>query len=206
MQITIIYIHGFRSDAASTKPKKIAKLLPDYKIIAPSFSPNPTEVIEQLRQLLQSTTGSTYLMGTSLGGFYAMYAALQTGLKAFCINPSLRSHETLKDEVGEYKTYNLELDYHFKAAYIQQLEQMHSQLWEALSTSSFKSSLHVYFNEDDDVIPHSLFEKYKPYFPVIYYPKGGHRATNINAIIQDLQPHLNYNHYGDEEGYIYLPL
>lgn len=185
MQNTIIYIHGFRSDGASSKPKKIQKLLPDYKIVGDSFSPNPTIVIEQLQKLYDACTGEVIFMGTSMGGFYSMYAALKFGCKCICINPSLLSHQTLAAKTGSYKTFNLGLDYDFKVEYLEVLQQMHQESFDTLATTDYRPV--VIFNEDDDVIHHSLFDDFKAYFNVTYYPNGGHRATNIETIVKDLK-------------------
>ena len=181
----IIYIHGFLSDAGSSKPAKIQKLLPDYKIIADSFSPNPHKAIEHLKELFEEANTEVIFMGTSLGGFYAMFMAAKLGVECICINPSILSHQTLLNKIGEYKTYNLNLEYKFKPEYIDALKDMHDQLFERLDKIEYKPT--VVFNDDDDVIHHSLFENYKKYFNARYYPSGGHRATNIEEIIKGLE-------------------
>lgn len=182
---TIIYIHGFRSDGASSKPQKIQKLLPDYKIVTDSFSANPTIVIDHLNELYNEANGEVIFMGTSLGGFYSLVMAAMENCKAIAINPSLLSHQTLANQVGEYKTFNLQHDYDFKTEYLEILKDLHNGLLDTLNKG--KLNFKVIFNEDDDVIHHTLFESYKKYFDITYYPNGGHRATNIQQIIEDLE-------------------
>ena len=107
MNKTIIYVHGFRSDKASSKPKKIQKLLPDHKVVTDSFSPNPTIVLAHLKELYNEAEDEVIFMGTSLGGFYSMYMGTKLNCKCICINPSLLSHKTIVHKIGEHKTYNL---------------------------------------------------------------------------------------------------
>lgn len=182
---TIIYIHGFRSDGASSKPQKIQTLLPNYKVVSDSFSANPSLVLDHLKELHEAADGDVIFMGTSMGGFYALYAGIKFGCKSYSINPSLLPHLTLRTKVGDYKTYNLEHEYNFRSAYIDVLNDMHHGLFKSLDKSEYKPK--VIFNEDDDVIHHSLFGDYKKYFDLKYYASGGHRATNIEKIIWDLK-------------------
>lgn len=190
MQKTIIYIHGFRSDGASSKPQKIQKLLPNCKVVSDSFSPNPTIVIDHLNELYNEykNDSEVIFMGTSLGGFFSMYMGIHKNCECFCINPSILSHQTLASQVGEYKTFNLEHDYHFKAEYLDVLEDLHDELFERMKDLGIKPK--VIFNEDDDVIHHSLFEDFKQYFDITYYATGGHRATNIEVIIKDITQYI----------------
>jgi len=189
MKPVIIYIHGFRSDKGSFKIQKIQELLPDYEILAENFSANPQTVLEQLNDICSKVEkqNNKHFMGSSLGGFYAMYMATKLDCKSFCINPSLRSHSTLQDQVGTFQTFNLGLHYHFKLEYLDLLETMHQELFEILKKGENKYRPQVIFNEDDKVIPHTLFDEFKPYFDLKYYPSGGHQATNIQEIVEGFE-------------------
>jgi len=92
-----IIIHGFGSAGRGGK----AMLFRDYfksigePCIAPSLSYVPELAIDTLEQLIESYDEVT-LVGSSLGGFYAIYLAEKYGLKAVLINPAVDSSKTLK--------------------------------------------------------------------------------------------------------------
>ncbi len=92
-----IIIHGFGSAGKGEK----AMLFREYfksrgnPCIAPSLSYVPELAIDTLEQLIESYEEVT-LVGSSLGGYYAIYLAEKYGLKAVLINPAVNSSETLK--------------------------------------------------------------------------------------------------------------
>lgn len=92
-----IIIHGFGSAGKGGK----AMLFRAYfkgrnkPCIAPSLSYVPELAIDTLEQLIESYADVT-LVGSSLGGFYAIYLAEKYGLKAVLINPAVDSSNTLK--------------------------------------------------------------------------------------------------------------
>lgn len=102
----IIYIHGFGSSGFGGK----ARLFKEYfeeEIITPSLSYVPSlaiDTIEQLIQMLELKGEKVFLVGSSLGGFYAIYLAQKYNLKAVLINPAIKPYETL-DKLGEATNY-----------------------------------------------------------------------------------------------------
>ncbi len=95
-----IYIHGFGSSGQGGK----AKLFRQYyrsinePFIAPSLSYVPDLAIDTLEELIGSYD-SVSLIGSSLGGYYAIYLAQKYKLKAALINPAVQSSKTLKRAV-----------------------------------------------------------------------------------------------------------
>ncbi len=98
----IIVIHGFGSAGKGGK----AMLFREYfkkqgkPCIAPSLSYVPELAMDTLEQLVESYADVT-LIGSSLGGYYAIYLAEKYGLKAVLINPAVDSSQTLKKRVVE---------------------------------------------------------------------------------------------------------
>ena len=70
----IIYIHGFSSSANSTK----GQILKDYfagkdNVLTPGLPEEPNKTIKHLEDLIKSANGEkVMLIGSSLGGFYAL--------------------------------------------------------------------------------------------------------------------------------------
>ena len=93
----IIYIHGFGSSGKGGKALQFREYFKQKKqaFIAPSLSYVPELAMDTLEQLIESYDDMT-LIGSSLGGFYAIYLAEKYGLKAVLINPAVDSSKTLK--------------------------------------------------------------------------------------------------------------
>lgn len=101
----IVYIHGFASSGEGVK----AKLFREYfkekgeKFIAPSLSYIPELAIQTLQEIIEACDEEVSLIGSSLGGYFALYLANKYSLNAVLINPSIYPYDTLK-KVAKYPT------------------------------------------------------------------------------------------------------
>ncbi|APW66055.1 esterase [Poseidonibacter parvus] len=94
----IIYIHGFGSAGFGAKAQKFLEYFED-EIITPSLSTIPNLAISTLEQIIEAflhRDEKVSLIGSSLGGFYALYLANKYNLKAVLINPSVYPWITLE--------------------------------------------------------------------------------------------------------------
>ncbi len=102
----ILYIHGFGSSGFGGKATLFKEYFND-DIIMPSLSYVPALAIHTLEQLivmLQKQGEKVSLVGSSLGGFYAIYLANKYNLKAVLINPAIVPYKTL-DKIGMATNY-----------------------------------------------------------------------------------------------------
>ena len=104
----IIYIHGFASSGEGTKAKAFREYYAPKKegFIAPSLSYIPELAIKTLEELILSYDEEVKLIGSSLGGYFAMYLADKYKLKAILINPSIYPYKTLVASMGEMTHYH----------------------------------------------------------------------------------------------------
>jgi len=95
-----IYIHGFGSSGQGGKAKLFRQYYQNIgePFIAPSLSYVPELAISTLEELIGSYD-YVNLIGSSLGGYYAIYLAEKYQLKAVLINPAVQSSKTLKRAV-----------------------------------------------------------------------------------------------------------
>ena len=100
----IIYIHGFGSHGYGSK----AKVFREYfkrigeDFIAPSLSYVPELAIQTLEELISSYHGEVYLIGSSLGGYYATYLSQMPEVKkVVLINPATQPMEILSRALGD---------------------------------------------------------------------------------------------------------
>ena len=104
---TLIYLHGFRSAAASKKAVTLGAALQhvqaDWEYITPNLSFDPAVAFQQIDAILlrqARLTENVTLVGSSLGGFYATVMAEKYGCRAVLLNPSLKPYETLAAYLG----------------------------------------------------------------------------------------------------------
>jgi len=89
---SLLYIHGFLSSPKSLKAVQMGEWLtahrPQIRYLCPFLTPYPEETLATLEKLVgQYGHEPLYLMGSSLGGFWATWLAEKYDLKAVLINP-----------------------------------------------------------------------------------------------------------------------
>lgn len=95
-------------------------------LICPQIPAIPADARVFLEQLVVETLKSHSLsfVGSSLGGYYAVYLAEKYSGLAVLINPSVKPYETLMAHLGENKFYFDEGFWEFDMSHIQQLKDM----------------------------------------------------------------------------------
>ena len=122
----IILIHGFGSSGQGGKAKLFRKYFKAKGIpfIAPSLSYVPKLAISTLEELVESYD-EVSLIGSSLGGYYAIYLAEKYGLKAVLINPAVQSSKSLKQAAiiqGEATNYYDDSKYEWRESHVEMLK------------------------------------------------------------------------------------
>jgi predicted esterase YcpF (UPF0227 family) len=122
--IACVYLHGFLSSPKSKKAQELNYFFADHQmrdqLCVPTLSFEPVEAIQQAQEAIhklqqQAGIDQVFVMGSSLGGFYATYLAQQENIKAVLINPAVRPYELFDKYLGlnehfyDGKTYLLEL-------------------------------------------------------------------------------------------------
>jgi predicted esterase YcpF (UPF0227 family) len=118
-----IYIHGFGSHGYGSKANILREYYKsiDRPFIAPSLSFIPALAIGTLEELVQSYE-EVNLIGSSLGGFYALYLASKYNLKTVLINPSIYPYETLKKHVGKAPSFYDDGFFMWDSSYLEMLK------------------------------------------------------------------------------------
>ncbi|AHJ11363.1 YqiA/YcfP family alpha/beta fold hydrolase [Sulfurospirillum multivorans] len=120
----ILYIHGFGSSGEASKAKLLRAYCHEKGIafIAPSLPTIPDLAIKTLSELIESYQEPVYLMGSSLGGYYALYLSDKYNLKAVLINPAVNASETLERAIGHGVNYYDNSTYEWNASHLEMLE------------------------------------------------------------------------------------
>jgi predicted esterase YcpF (UPF0227 family) len=122
----ILYIHGFNSSPASHKSGQLRDRLRalgrESEFICTPLSHWPAEAIAGLeREVDRAGAGSTTLVGSSLGGFYATWLTEKTGCRSVLVNPAIRPHEGLRAYLGPQRNLYTGEDYTLTETHLAQL-------------------------------------------------------------------------------------
>jgi uncharacterized protein len=107
----LLYLHGFRSSPQSTKARmveeRMRRLHPDVTWWCPQLPPSPRLAMQQVMDGVAAWPRATMAVaGSSLGGFYAVHVAEQTGCRLVVLNPAVHAARDLARHVGEHVSWH----------------------------------------------------------------------------------------------------
>lgn len=129
----LLYIHGFLSSPLSFKAQQTQAWLaanhPEIDYYCPQLSPYPLETQQLLEQLVESILPKPlYVMGSSLGGFWATWLAEKYNLRALLVNPAVNPHHFMPKYVGmDLKSYHRDDHYSLQPHHIDEIIQVDVQ-------------------------------------------------------------------------------
>jgi len=103
---SILYIHGFLSSPASTKARQteawLASAYPELTFLCPQLSSYPDAALNELTSLVERCSTPLYVIGSSLGGFWANYLIEEKlAQKAVLVNPAVLPQTRFAEFVGK---------------------------------------------------------------------------------------------------------
>lgn len=123
----LVYIHGFLSSPLSFKAQQTAQWLaqhhPEVAFYCPQLPPYPQQTQAILETLVESLSPEpVYLMGSSLGGFWATWLAEKYNLRAVLINPAVRPQDFMPAYLEvDLKSYHTDDSYRLLAHHIDEI-------------------------------------------------------------------------------------
>lgn len=131
----LLYLHGFRSSPASFKAALLAQRMVQRGQLdrwsCPALPASPTQALalakSSARALIAQHDGTPEdltIVGSSLGGFYAVCLAEQLGTRAIVINPAVYAPRDLATQVGEHRQYHTDEPFVFLTHYVNELQDM----------------------------------------------------------------------------------
>lgn len=110
MSKTIIYFHGFKSSSDSQKAHNLKQFIKtntkNTSIIIPDLSDKFEDANTQINDLIKSCETDIVFMGSSLGGYYALYYSQLLSTKAVLINPAIPPLIGFDKNLGENENYS----------------------------------------------------------------------------------------------------
>jgi predicted esterase YcpF (UPF0227 family) len=126
----LLYLHGFRSSPRSAKARRMADWVaahrPDLVWACPQLPPSPAAALVGLRALVAGwPAGTTGVIGSSLGGFYATILAESLACRAVLLNPAVDPARDLAAHIGRQTLYHAaDQSFDFRAEYVDELRAM----------------------------------------------------------------------------------
>jgi len=110
----LLYLHGFRSSPRSAKAQQMLASVqahaPQTIWCCPQLPPSPRAAMALVAQLTAgwpvAEPDRLAVIGSSLGGFYASWAAQRLGCKSVLINPAVNPARDLARYIGEQSAWH----------------------------------------------------------------------------------------------------
>ena len=175
--LKILYVHGIGSAGGGNTVNLFKKYFPNYEIDSPDIPEDPKEAVAFLREIANKYD---VVIGTSLGGFYAMQLF---GPMKILINPAIDAMNTVTTSIGYGEHPYLKRRKDGKKTYIvddkfvTELTELYNNFFDnCFDEESMLETYALFGNEDEVCNCQNLFKKY-------YYEENmsvanfGHRMT-----------------------------
>lgn len=137
--IGCVYLHGFLSSPQSTKAQQLLRYFSEHEMAeqlsVPTLAFEPEVAIQQAESAIQKLLekpgiSEVFLIGSSLGGFYATNLSNKLNCRAVLVNPAVRPFDLFEHYLGPNK--------HFYDGQTYMLEMKHIDQLRALEVSPLK--------------------------------------------------------------------
>lgn len=153
---TILYLHGIGSSGDGNTVRLLREAYPDSAIISPELPTHPARAMEFIR-LLMHLRNYDAVIGTSLGGFYAMQCP---DIPKILINPAMFAAEDIPRAIGfgvhEYlvKRRDSEATYTIDADYVSALWKQQDGFFGEHFGESCRRNTYAFFSTQDNIVKH----------------------------------------------------
>ncbi|GAB3259809.1 YqiA/YcfP family alpha/beta fold hydrolase [Chitinimonas naiadis] len=122
----IVYLHGFNSSPRSIKAQQTGTWLATHgwqaQFHCPALSYSPQAAATQIAAIMdQLNPAEVTCIGSSLGGFYATWAAERYGCQAALINPAVRPYRLLDGLQGTQRNLYTGEEYELQHHHMEEL-------------------------------------------------------------------------------------
>ncbi|WFE68288.1 YqiA/YcfP family alpha/beta fold hydrolase [Thiomicrospira sp. R3] len=188
----IVYIHGYASSGLSSKARHYQQLFGKRHVYTPSLPTDTRLAVDSLEQSLELLMPNyeVGLIGSSLGGFLALFLANKFCLPAVLINPAIPPWHQKNSNNACLKSINSER-FDWLPEHLKRLEPYRVKSLSPL----LRSRLLVLQQLDDEVLDAQLALEYLADVACCVSKGGGHRFSNIadydHPVSRFFQPFLS---------------
>ncbi len=185
--LKVIYLHGFNSSGNAQKSQilraEIDAHAPDLEYYSPTLIHHPEKAIGELQAHLdqQAEAYDFCFVGSSLGGFFAIYFANRyPASKTVLINPAIAPWESMHEYYGHYENSATGEKFEVTEDFVSSLEAF------GCAKNKNPERFLLLLQTDDDVIDHRIALKTFPDSQHIVRTGGGHQFTDFPEVISDI--------------------
>lgn len=185
--LKIIYLHGFNSSGNATKSQilraAVEKYAPEIEYYSPTLIHHPEKAIGELQAIFdaQSTQFRFCFVGSSLGGFFAIYFANRyADSKAVLINPAINPWETMHDYYGHYENEATGEKFEVTEQFVSSLKRF------GIKEIKHPERFLLLLQTDDDVIDYKIALSVFSNSPHIIRTGGGHQFSDFPEVIPEV--------------------
>lgn len=166
----IIYIHGFGGSGEGVKAKIVRNHFKEEGVLTPSLSYVPYLAVSTLINLivLFKEKEEIHLIGSSLGGYYALYLGDYFNLKAVLINPSIHPYRTLAPWTGQARNFYDESTFEWNDKHVEMLKR-----YEVRSVND-QTKIMLMLQTGDDLLDYRQAVKKLPHAQTVIEEGGSH--------------------------------
>lgn len=187
----LLYLHGFRSSPQSMKAQKVAARVreqhPGVTWWCPALPPSPAEAAALIREgTADWPAAASAVIGSSLGGFYARWLALQTGFRAVLLNPAVFPSRDLARYIGEITAWHDPQEIiHFQPAYVEALRDMESDIQRlSIAHPATPQSQFSIVAQGDEVLDWKEMQRFCAGGSTCLLPGSDHAISDFDAHIK----------------------
>ena len=183
----VIYLHGFNSSGNATKSQilraAVEKSAPEVGYYSPTLIHHPEKAIGELQAVLdeQSKQFQFCFVGSSLGGFFAIYFANRyLDSKAVLVNPAINPWESMHEYYGHYENTATGEKFEVTEAFVSSLKKF------GISEIKSPERFLLLLQTDDDVIDYRMALNAFSNSPHIIRTGGGHTFTDFSEVTSEI--------------------
>lgn len=190
----VLYLHGFNSAGFGTKVNYLRATFGEENVINPNLPINTEKAIKFLDFLVKNLKDNgekkLILVGSSQGGFYALFLCFKHNIPTILINPMIRAGFPIsvpKIRLTNLKTkevYDYNKEY---SEFLQKLEVENDKI------KRFKNKIFIYIDEGDVVLNWRLTVKFFDGFYVRTFRGGSHYFEHMKDLTDDLKENVLKN-------------
>jgi predicted esterase YcpF (UPF0227 family) len=143
----ILYIHGLASCGTGNKSRALAAFFGTRNLVAPDLPMEPAQAAALLEEIVLQQDFEL-VVGSSLGGFHAVWLNRHRAIPTVLVNPAIRPWESLEPYVGTLTNWCFNETFELTAAHLRQLRTM------AREPDPATESYLVLLGERDEILDH----------------------------------------------------
>lgn len=176
---TLMYIHGYGSTGNALKAKKMRDMFPDDCVVANTYDYDrlpPRQLFNLLRDDILRERPSM-ILGSSMGGYYALCCTLFYEGVVWCVNPVHDILDTIRRVLGQRDS-----DRGLVAQRLAEYEDFNRSVFCRLHPK--EGQLHFALSTDDELLGdhHPLLQRFPQCRDVVWKSQCGHRFYRFDEL------------------------